>query len=1353
MRARRIATMVFGGVVALLGLLFAFLQTPPGQRALAGLASDETLHVSSLSGFFPTDLQAARIELLDEQGPWLTVENARLRWSFTSLFEGRVRVEMLSAALVDVVRPPLPQKTRQAEGGSVIGSFKLPVGVDLQALSVEALHLAAPLAGVDSRWTLHGNGLLSADLHEGRLRLAGDRTDGPSGKLAVDSRFDLVQRTVDGEISVEEGPDGVTAGLLQRPDLAGVSMHLVAKGDATAGNGELTVSAGDAVAAKGSAHWQPSGAATAVSVRLDATGKELPYAGPFSLAAEATVDDKTATLSSSKLTAGPLGLAAAGRYDRVADRLDGTATVQSDAPGPLVPILGGVTWRGLNLTAHAVLGNLAKQPEGTVTLSGGADDLAVAALDGRLPGFGRTTLDATLGVQRDGSLTLDALNATTAVGSVTGGGGSYLPKTEVGEVKATVELPSLAPFSALAQRQLVGRAHLDLSARRDGEGLAFGWQGTLADAGAPDVPTDLVAREVALSGKAALRRDATWSLSDVRVASDAAAFGLSGSGKGQTGKFDLLVELRRLTALYPGLAGNTTVSSTIELRPDGSAGGSLTANGDIAGQPLSLAGRFDRDAAGGIVVPSFEGHWASAVLAVADLAITRERTTGSARLKVARLQDVGALSGTNLAGAIEAEVTTDPQPAAARLQARVSGTNVRSGGIAAGALQIDATIDDPMGTATTDARFTASGLAGATDIGRLSGTAKGDRQSGFDVALQVSGATSAATLAAKVELLGEEIRIALSRFEGRHQGIPVALNAPTRLRIAGAQVRIEPTTLRLGGGRLSLQGVLDPVASDLRLELAALPLSLVDTLAPGTGLDGSLQARAQVAGPMANPRIDATYSAANVRWRRPEAALLPALAVQGSAALSGRVASFDARLGAGAASNLSLKGKVAMAPLAGTATITGSIDLAPFAPLVGNQVRGITGTLRSDITIDIAGSKITAHGALDLSNAALNFPEMGLRLSGGSGRIALQGDVLQLQQLAFQTGRNGTLTASGTLRLDPAEGAVVDLAVASRRALLVNRADLVTTVSSDLKVTGSTAGGIDVVGPVTVDRAEISVGGAQSAAFPTVDVREINKPGATPAPPPASAARPPPPPSATPIRLALNVQAPQAVFVRGRGLDAEMGGSFRVTGAPTAPAVLGGLTVRRGDFTLGGRRLVFSRGIVSLNNVDRIDPALDFIATTSVQSTTINVAITGTAAAPAIAITSVPSLPQDEALAMLLFGKPASGLSAFELVQVAQTLAELTGREAPGTSVLGRLRRSLGLDQLRVGSGASSSSPVSLEAGRYVAPGVYVGAKQGAAGNASRGVVEIQVLDNTKIEGDIGADSRGRVGVKMEWDY
>ena len=1353
MRALRVSAMVLGGVGALMALLFAFLQTPPGQRVLAGLVSDKSLQVSGISGFFPTDLHVARVELLDEQGPWLTVEKARLRWSFASLFTGRVRVEILSAALVDVSRTPQSQK---AEPASASGTFELPVGVDVQAFSVDALHLAAPLAGVDSRWTLHGNGLLPADLHEGRLRLSGDRTDGPSGKLSADIRFDLAQRTVGGEVVVEEGAGGVTAALLQRPDLAGVSMRLVAKGHAASGSGEFTLSAGDAATAKGTARWQPNGAGTSVSVRLDAAGAQLAErGGPVSLSAEANLNDSVVILSEATLASASLRLTASGRYDRAGDRLDGTATLQSNEPGPLAVLLGGTSWRGLSVTSHAVLEGLAKQPQGSVTLSGGAEDVAIAAFDGRLPALGRIALDAKLGVQRDGRLTLDSLDATSALGSVKGGGGSYLPKTEAGEVKATVDLPSLAPFSALAERELVGRAHLELSARSDAQGMTLGWQGTLVDAGAPNVPPDLIAREVTLSGNAALQRDETWSLADVRVASAAAAFGLSGRGKGSTGKFDLSVDLKQLSALRAGLAGPATVASTIELRPDGTAGGSLTATGDVEGQPVSLAGRFDRDAAGGIVVPSFEGHWASAVLAVTDLAITRGRTSGSARLRVARLQEVGALLGTELAGAIDAEVTTDPQLAAGRLQARISGTNVQSGSMRVGALQVEAAIDDPLGTATTDARITASGLSGVADIGRISGTVKGDRQSGLDVALQASGASTNASLAAKVELLADEIGVALQRFEGRHQGIPVALNAPTRLRIAGAQVRIDPTTLRLGGGRLSVQGVLDPAASDLRLELAALPLSLIDAFAPGTGLDGSLQARVRVAGPMAIPRIDATYTASNVRLRRPEAALLPALSLQGSGSLVGRQASVDARLSAGTASSLALKGKAALAPLAGRIEVTGTIDLAPFAPLLGNQVRGITGTVRSNLSFDFAGAKISGTGSLDLSNGAINLPEAGLRLSGGTARLVLQGDTLQLQQLSFQTGRSGTLTASGTMRLDPAQGVVLDLAVASRRALLVNRADLVATVSSDLKVTGSTASGIDVAGPVTVDRAEIAVGGEQSAAFPTVEVREINKPGAANAPPRATPARPAPrAPSATPIRLALTVQAPQAVFVRGRGLDAEMGGTLQVTGDPAAPLVTGGLTLRRGDFTLGGRRLVFSRGIVSLDNLDRIDPRLDFVASATAASTTIQIAITGTARAPVLAISSVPALPSDEALAILLFGKPATSLSAFELVQVAQTLAELSGRQAPGTGLLGRLRQGLGLDKLAVGSsGGSGSSPVSVETGRYVAPGVYVGAKQGATGNSSRGVVEIEVLEHTKVEGDIGADSNGRVGVKMEWDY
>jgi autotransporter translocation and assembly factor TamB len=59
-----------------------------------------------------------RIELRDKQGVWLSLDDARVRWSFASLFSGRMRVEELRAAKIDVVRPPLPSEEKAASSSS-----------------------------------------------------------------------------------------------------------------------------------------------------------------------------------------------------------------------------------------------------------------------------------------------------------------------------------------------------------------------------------------------------------------------------------------------------------------------------------------------------------------------------------------------------------------------------------------------------------------------------------------------------------------------------------------------------------------------------------------------------------------------------------------------------------------------------------------------------------------------------------------------------------------------------------------------------------------------------------------------------------------------------------------------------------------------------------------------------------------------------------------------------------------------------------------------------------------------------------------------------------------------------------
>jgi len=1317
-----------------------------------------------------------------------------------SLLGGRLLIETVSADRVDVLRPPLPAgEDPEVNSG---GAFRLPLAIDLNALEIADLHLAAAVARVDSHWKLSGHAVLPADLVQGRVVLKGSRIDGPDGHLSAEIGFDVGRRTVDGELSLSEKRGGLVAALLERPDIEDLSIRLIARGDAQAGNAELVVSAGDAAHANGKATWKPNGAGTSVSVKLDTAGPGLPQGRiadlarePIVLSADAVVGDSLVTLDRLKVTAGTLGLEAQASYDRAADRLKGTLKLQAAEPGALAPFVRGATWRGLHLEVKPDIAGLAKRPAGTIQVAGGAQDVSLVAIDKRLPPLGAVTLAADLGLAEDGKITVRSLDLDTALASLKGGG-SYLPTSQAGDARVTLTLPSLAPLSELASTPLAGNSIMDLTLNTDREGIKLNWKGTVSNVMADGLPTDLVTAPVELSGGATWRFDEAWTLSDVRVASGGSTLAVAGRGRAAAGELDLALDLSALDFLKAGVGGAAKVTSNIRFGGDrtdlrvaaelsnlvggqiasrkltlsatgsldaaGAANGEVKASGDLAAQPLSLDGRFSLDAGGGVVVPTFQGRWASFVLDVSDFAVTKGRTSGHARLQAARLGDASELAGTPLGGSVEAEVTAEDQPADGRVKVRVKGNDLRVNTLAIGTLDLRGTIDDPMASGKIDATLAASGIAGAADINRLNATANGDRQA-LNVSLQASGAQTAANAAVKVELAGDDLIVGLTRFDGRYGAIPVALAGPTRVHIAGPRVAIEPTNLRVGGGRLSVRGTLAPSGSDLQLELAALPLSLIDAFAPGTNLDGTLQTKLRVQGSMDAPVIDGTYSIAGLRMRGPQAALVPALAVQGSGSLMGRQASIDARVSA-AATNLTLKGKATLprgaSPLSGSAAIGGTMDLAPFAPLLGNDIRNVTGRLRPDVTVEISGSRVTGNGSIDFSNGAVAMPESGLRLSGGEGRFVLQGDTLQVQRLNFQTARGGGVSVTGALRIDAQQGLVPDLTVTSRNALLVSRPDLVASISSNIKITGSTQAGMSISGPITIDRAEIMVGGQQSASYPTLEVREINKRGGAtatatnvvrpaPAKPPPRAA---PPPAAAPVRLALSISAPQAVFIRGRGLDAEMSGQLEVAGTPAAPTVTGGLTMRRGEFTLLGRRLTFRRGVVTLDNLDRIDPRLDFVASTNVQSTTINVEIGGTSRAPTIAVTSVPSLPPDEAMALLLFGKPASGLSAFELAQAAQGLAELTGGPSGG-GVLSRLRTGLGLDRLSVGSGTGANSPVSIEAGRYVAPGVYVGARQGATGNSSRGVVQVDVLENVKIEGDIGADSNGRVGVKMEWDY
>ena len=269
-------------------------------------------------------------------------------------------------------------------------------------------------------------------------------------------------------------------------------------------------------------------------------------------------------------------------------------------------------------------------------------------------------------------------------------------------------------------------------------------------------------------------------------------------------------------------------------------------------------------------------------------------------------------------------------------------------------------------------------------------------------------------------------------------------------------------------------------------------------------------------------------------------------------------------------------------------------------------------------------------------------------------------------------------------------------------------------------------------GTLHVRRADIRIPDKMPPGIAVLPVRNANAP-------------PPPPETAPPATIGLNLtlDAPQQVFIRGRGLDAELGGTIHIAGTTAKPIPDGGLHLRRGTLSVIGTTLNFTEGTIDFNGAGLTDPALHFVATSTTSSIVATLTVSGSAKDPKITLSSVPELPQDEILAQLLFNTSTRSSARCSLAQIAAALASLSGATS-GADPLERLRSAFGLDRLSVGS-SSTGSPT-LEAGRYVARGVYFGAKQSASGSGTQATVQVDIAKGLKLETTAGSGSSSATG-------
>jgi translocation and assembly module TamB len=885
-----------------------------------------------------------------------------------------------------------------------------------------------------------------------------------------------------------------------------------------------------------------------------------------------------------------------------------------------------------------------------------------------------------------------------------------------------LKLPELAPLAARAQTPLEGTLTANLHAAMQGDKTTLAADGIIGVTGGQPQAQALVGeqahfnlaadvqgkdinvsrlqfagQDASLEGSgrlAANQLDFTWSLA---VSDLAAAEPRLGGELRATGAITGAIDSLNLTADIGGSVAahgmsSGALSAHIEAiglpnRPSGT----ITARGDLLDAPVDLAVSL-RQADGGLAINIERANWKSLQASGAlQLPAATMVPTGDLRLEMTRLADLAPLVGRPVAGSIRASVSAPAGGPQSAVDARIDAEDLAVSGLRG------------------SANISASGTIEALEV-KLTAALP-----------DLHGAPLRLSAAGTVNAKGEALTLASLLVEWQQQ--TVRLLAPARFGFAEG--------VTIGNLRLGMQQAVLEVSgrAGSTLDLTA---SLRNLSADFVGADGTVRADARITGTPGRPTGTANLSATGIRLRSGVGWSMPLATLTIRAELLGTAARIDAH-GALGGSRLAVTGT---APLGAVGSLnlraTGSLDLTLLEPILAAGGQRVRGMVSLDATIGGTLAAPQVAGSARLTGGEVQDFASGLHLSDIAGLVEGNGSSLRITRFSAKAG-DGTITSSGTIGVT-APGLPVDLTIHAQNAKPL-ASDLITAVAdASLTVRGEALGQLAVSGNVHVGRADIRI---PERIPPSIAVLPLRRPGDKP---PTQAAAP------STIALSITLEAPSQVYVRGRGIDVEFGGTMKVGGTATAPRTVGALELKRGSISLAGHTLDFSEGQISFNGGSVADPALHLVATSSSANVVATLTVGGTASQPKITLSSVPELPQDEVLAHLLFGSGTGRLGALEIASIASSLATLTGAGGIGDP-LDKVRQGLGLDRLTVTSSANGSP--ALEAGRYIAPRVYVGARQKASGG-SQATVQFDITKRLKLEATAGTGGGSATGTNGE---
>ncbi|MDR0781860.1 MAG: translocation/assembly module TamB domain-containing protein [Pseudomonadales bacterium] len=384
--------------------------------------------------------------------------------------------------------------------------------------------------------------------------------------------------------------------------------------------------------------------------------------------------------------------------------------------------------------------------------------------------------------------------------------------------------------------------------------------------------------------------------------------------------------------------------------------------------------------------------------------------------------------------------------------------------------------------------------------------------------------------------------------------------------------------------------------------------------------------------------------------------------------------------------------------LAGNGALGGTLnlnfnDLAWVDTLVPT-LRDVRGSLDGFANL---GGTLTAPAVvaqLRVTDAALRVPALGLDLSGIGLDLQSSADNT-LTAHATATSGAGNLLLDATLKQPFVPERTLSARLSGNRFTAVDLPGASAVISPALELRYANAA-VNLSGLATVDSARIDLAqwvgqGGDDAVNVSRDVVIVRRDTA------ADDAK------GTAEELALSIAAQlrvgDDVRLSGFGLDARLGGDLRVTQEPGRPLlVYGELNIPEGSYLAYNQRLDTSGGrLLFFGNPT--NPVMDVRASRKTTTTEVGLQLSGTVNRMQGRLYSVPALPENEILAILVTGKSSSELGSQDDSALLAAIATFGIDRSQGlTNSIGN---KLGLDTMAVNTNGNVNQS-SLGLGKHI---------------------------------------------------